>query len=130
MKSKAKTPGKSENISKPFVCVQCGANIGTEGVGTAHRNHCPRCLWSKHLDIHAGDRSASCGGMMEPIAISVRNKGEWSIVHRCRKCGALDINTIAGDDNEIVLFSLAVRPLASPPFPLHIFANMEDKTDD
>ena len=28
------------------------------------------------------------------------------------------INRIAGDDNELALMSLAVRPLASPPFPL------------
>lgn len=113
-------------FEKPFRCTQCGLEVVTGGAGLSHRNHCPRCLWSKHLDVHAGDRQASCGGMMEPIAVSTRAKGEWSIVHRCRKCGALDINTVAADDNELVLISLAVKPLAQPPFPLHTLPFMEN----
>ena len=111
---------------KPFVCTQCGHNVSTEGAGVNHRNHCPRCLWSKHLDVHPGDRLASCDGMMEPIAVSARASGEWSIVHRCRRCGALDVNTVAGDDNELALMSLAVRPLAQPPFPLHILPSEKE----
>jgi hypothetical protein len=55
---------------------------------------------------------------MEPIAIQVRRDGEWAIVHRCTRCGALRTNRIAGDDSELALVSLAVRPLARPPFPL------------
>ncbi len=55
---------------------------------------------------------------MEPIAIWVRQRGEWSIVHRCTDCGAIRGNRIAGDDNELALLSLAARPNAQPPFPL------------
>lgn len=55
---------------------------------------------------------------MEPIAVSVKGGNEWSIVHRCLKCGALRENRIAGDDDELALVSLAVRPIARPPFPL------------
>jgi hypothetical protein len=55
---------------------------------------------------------------MEPIAIAVRRGGEWIIVHRCNGCGEIHTNRIAGDDNPVVLVHLAVRPLASPPFPL------------
>ena len=55
---------------------------------------------------------------MEPIAVWVRRAGEWALVHRCRKCGALRVNRIAGDDNELALISLAIRPLAQPPFAL------------
>jgi len=55
---------------------------------------------------------------MEPVAVWVRPKGEWALVHRCQACGSLKSNRIAGDDNEIVLLSIAVRPLAQPPFPL------------
>jgi hypothetical protein len=40
------------------------------------------------------------------------------LIHRCNGCGALKGNRIAGDDNEIALFSLAVRPVAQLPFPL------------
>jgi hypothetical protein len=56
---------------------------------------------------------------MEPIAVSVGKGGEWALIHRCRDCGALRANRIAGDDNALVLVSLAVRPLAQPAFPLH-----------
>jgi hypothetical protein len=55
---------------------------------------------------------------MEPIAISVRKDKEWVIIHRCRECGVLRENRIAGDDNETALLSLAVKPIAMPPFPL------------
>lgn len=55
---------------------------------------------------------------MEPIAVWVKPNGEWAIIHRCRECGVVRANRIAGDDSEIVLLSLAVRPLARPAFPL------------
>ncbi len=55
---------------------------------------------------------------MEPIAIWVQPRGEWSIVHRCESCGALRSNRIAGDDNEFALASLAARAVARPAFPL------------
>jgi len=86
--------------------------------GTRHRNHCPSCLWSRHVDASTGDRLADCGHAMEPIAIWVQPRGEWSIVHRCHGCGDLRCNRIAGDDNEFALASLAARPVARPAFPL------------
>ena len=55
---------------------------------------------------------------MDPISVWVRNGGEWALIHRCRTCGVLRSNRIAGDDNAHVLLSLAVQPLARPPFPL------------
>ena len=45
-------------------------------------------------------------------------KGEWALIHRCRICGALSSNCIAADDNPLKLMSLAVKPVACPPFPL------------
>ncbi|HYZ91358.1 MAG TPA: RNHCP domain-containing protein [Actinomycetota bacterium] len=102
-----------------FRCRQCGLDVGMQAIGTAHRNHCPNCLWSRHLDDDVpGDRDARCGSSMEPIAISVRGDGEWVIVHRCRGCDELHLNRIAGDDNPLLLLRLAVKPLAQPPFPL------------
>lgn len=87
--------------------------------GTEHRNHCPGCLWSRHLDATVpGDRAADCGGSMEPIAVCVRADGEWALVHRCSGCATVHVNRIAGDDNPLMLMRLAVRPLAQPPFPL------------
>lgn len=98
--------------------------VGHLQAGTAHRNHCPRCLHSRHLDRSPGDRAADCGGIMDPIAIWVRHGGEWAVIHRCRDCGALSSNRIAADDNPALLVSLAARPLAHPPFPLEYLAEM------
>jgi hypothetical protein len=101
-----------------FICEHCNQCVPGAAPGTEHRNHCPHCLWSLHVDMSPGDRRCGCRGQMEPIAIWVRPGGEWAIVHRCRRCNCTRINRIAGDDNELVLLSLALRPLAQPPFPL------------
>ena len=61
---------------------------------------------------------------MEPIAVHVREDGEWALVHRCRGCAAVSVNRIAGDDNPLALMRLAVRPLAQPPFPLEALARL------
>ena len=106
-----------------FICEHCSQTVSPEAAGTAHRNHCPRCLWSLHVDIRPGDRRCGCKGVMEPVAISVRYNGEWTIVHGCKRCSAVRINRIAGDDNELALMSLAVKPLAAPPFPLDRLAS-------
>ncbi len=101
-----------------FTCRHCGKLVPWNGGSTEHRNHCPSCLHSVHLDVEPGDRAADCGGIMEPISVWVRRKGEWAVVHRCKDCGALSSNRIAADDNEALLVSLAMRPIAMPPFPL------------
>jgi hypothetical protein len=108
-----------------FDCARCGIGVPFHGVGTAHRNHCPACLWSRHVDgERPGDRASSCRRPMEPIAISVRGAGEWVVIHRCTGCGALRLNRTAGDDNALVLLRLAVQPLARPPFPIERTAIM------
>ncbi len=101
-----------------FVCRRCGHGVSADAPGTRHRNHCPLCLWSLHLDDRPGDRASGCGGGMEPIAVWVRPDGEWALVHRCGTCHALRTNRIAADDNDFALLSLAARPIAQPPFPL------------
>ena len=102
----------------PFICERCGSAVGPAESGTEHRNHCCRCLWSLHVDMRPGDRRSGCRGLMEPIAIWVQRNGEWALVHRCTDCGVVRTNRIAGDDSGLLLMSLAVRPLARPPFPL------------
>ena len=110
-----------------FNCTHCGQPVLSEAQGTSHRNHCPWCLWSKHLDDVPGDRSQECRGAMEPIAVWARPGGDWAIIHRCRTCGELDSNRIAGDDNEVALVSLAARALSQPPFPLNRLATVSEK---
>ncbi|AVP71211.1 RNHCP domain protein [Prescottella equi] len=96
-----------------FRCLGCGLDVPMWAPGTAHRNHCPTCLCSRHVDRTVpGDRASSCGGRMDPISISVRGGGEWLIVHRCGACGAMGVNRTAGDDNPLALVRIAVRPLS------------------
>jgi hypothetical protein len=104
-----------------FRCVRCGLDVPLDAPGTAHRNHCPSCLWSRHVDDDVpGDRDSDCHASMEPIAIHVRRGGEWVLVHRCTGCDTVHLNRTAGDDNPLVLVHIAVQPLANPPFPMDL----------
>ncbi len=92
-------------------CINCTKKFPEEkNIGTKHRNHCPYCLHSLHLDdTRAGDRKSNCHGIMKPIALTFKNEGldkygkkkqgEIMIVHKCEKCGKISINRIAGDDS-------------------------------
>ena len=87
------------------------------------------------MDETAGDRKAVCHGEMEPIAIVAREDGDWSILHRCKRCGKLNLNRALADDNPILLMQLAVRPLAHPPFPMRYLESFlenrnEEKEDE
>jgi hypothetical protein len=101
----------------PFPCAHCGRIVAPAESGTEHRNHCPFCLWSLHADLRPGDRRSGCRGEMEPIGIWIKGDGEWAVIHRCTRCGFLRANRIAGDDDEVRLFSMAARPLTDMPFP-------------
>ncbi len=85
-----------------FVCEHCGAQVK----GTGYTNHCPRCLWSKHVDVNPGDRAERCGGMMEPIALE-GSSPEYRIVHRCTRCSLERRVSAAPDDGADALLALA-----------------------
>ncbi|MCG2694690.1 RNHCP domain-containing protein [Candidatus Parcubacteria bacterium] len=77
-----------------FVCENCNAKVE----GNGYTNHCPNCLWSKHVDVNPGDRLAECGGIMEPIGIE--NKSDvFFVVQKCQKCGHLRRNKLNKGDN-------------------------------
>lgn len=118
---------KTHPCTDSFTCRNCGWLVVYDGAGSAHRNHCPNCLCSLHLDVEPGDRESGCGSLMEPVAVWVRKNGEWAIIHRCRRCGKLDSNRVAADDNPVVLMSIAVRPLGRPPFPIERMAELSEK---
>src|SRR5512134_2401456 len=94
-----------------FRCGHCGNHVSAAHMlsGVNNRNHCPYCLWSRHLDLFAaGDRLSACKGQMKPIGLTMkhdRNKyrldqrGELMLVHECTECKALSINRIAADDD-------------------------------
>ena len=99
-----------------FNCKACGKFITVRDCGTNNRNHCPHCLSSIHLDNIPGDRSADCGGIMEPISIYVRPDGEWALIHRCKKCGELKINRIAAVKTNLMLKLWAnTTPITATP---------------
>lgn len=87
-----------------FECAQCGAFVHGDG----YTNHCPKCLYSQHVDIYPGDRAAQCGGLMVPIALD-RRHGEERIIHRCLQCGHTGPNRVSSADDLAVLSVLLVQ---------------------
>lgn len=96
-------------LNADFHCVHCqtyvSAALGLCAV--QNRNHCPYCLWSRHLDLYqAGDRLSACKSAMRPLGLTLkrsRNKyaaaaGELMLVHICTGCGSFSINRLAADD--------------------------------
>lgn len=76
-----------------FICGHCGKEV--EPLGYTSRNHCPFCLWSRHLDESPGDRLSECRGLMEPISAEPDPKKGYVITHRCISCGAIRRNKAA-----------------------------------
>jgi hypothetical protein len=108
-----------------FRCLHCRLDIPMQAPGTAHRNHCPQCLYSRHVDERVpGDRRSDCGARMAPLTVAVRGEGEWILIHRCLGCGELRANRVAGDDSPLLLMRMAIEPLARPPFPLERLAEL------
>ncbi len=87
-----------------FVCEHCRKEVK----GSGFTNHCPDCLWSKHVDIYPGDRAAVCGGMMRPIRVELE-KQEYIITHECIKCGHSKRNKMSEDDDFDVITQIAQR---------------------
>ena len=86
---------KFNMIDENFICENCGMEVNK--LGYTARDHCPHCLYSKHLDINPGDRAADCGGMMEPIDIEQKD-GNYIVVQRCKKCGFIRRNKTTSED--------------------------------
>jgi len=115
------------NGNQEFKCVHCHTIVPAESYFShvQNRNHCPYCLWSRHLDLYeSGDRLCACKGAMRPVALTVKNvqkkyvrdgAGELMLVHQCQDCGRIAINRIAADDRadvilEVYRASLHVSP--------------------
>jgi hypothetical protein len=85
-----------------FVCENCGELVG----GNGYTNHCPKCLFSKHVDINPGDRAATCGGIMEPVSVEGGRKG-FMITFRCGKCGHEKRNRSSENDDMSKIIELS-----------------------
>lgn len=112
-----------------FRCNHCGKWVSvSESIGTQHCNHCPLCLWSKHVDLKKpGDRKSRCQAGMKPIGLTFKyegtdkygkpRQGELMLIHRCTKkdCGKISINRIAGDDNPEAIIDVFQKCQALSP---------------
>ncbi len=95
---------KFQRRTENFVCENCGASV----TGDGYTNHCPQCLWSKHVDIHPGDRAAQCKGLMEPVG-ALQKGSETILIHRCVVCHHIKRNRTAADDNFDLLIELLAQ---------------------
>lgn len=89
---------KKEN----FICEICNSLVAGDGF----TNHCPHCLYSKHVDNEPGDRLNTCGGIMKPILVE-KNGKKYSLVHKCEKCGIKKINKCQKEDSFEMILQIA-----------------------
>lgn len=116
--------GAGRKKNRDFQCIVCQGYVAADDLlaGVQNRNHCPHCLWSKHVDWQqAGDRMAVCKRAMRPLALTVKRSnqkyrpagsGELMLVHQCEGCGKVSINRIAADDHPqriLALFEDSLR---------------------
>ncbi len=110
--------------TRNFKCRNCGFFVtqNRELSGVNNRNHCPRCLWSRHMDITPGDRRSDCLSRMEPVGLTVKHVtkkygcsvGELMVIHVCTGCGKLSINRIAADDDPDMIHHIFTCSLDMP----------------
>lgn len=89
-----------------FICENCGKKVSK--LGYTSRDHCPYCLYSKHVDIMPGDREEDCKGLLKPIRVELDSKKGYVIIYKCEKCNAIRKNKAAEDDNKELLIQLTV----------------------
>jgi RNHCP domain len=106
--------GRGHTPDDSFTCGHCHRFIGPLPSGGRHRNHCPFCLYSRHVDAtRSGDRASACRALMAPIGAFQRPNGEHVIVHRCLGCGFERFNRVAADDDFDLVLALPVLPARS-----------------
>ena len=91
-------------LDEGFICENCQKEVTP--LGYTSRDHCPYCLYSKHVDQNPGDRQNTCKGLLQPIGIE-KYKDTYKIIYRCKTCKQLHKNIIAKDDSmeEIIKIS-------------------------
>jgi hypothetical protein len=99
------TDPKFQRRIENFTCEHCGTQV----VGNGFTNHCPQCLYSKHVDVHPGDRAAECGGMMPAIRVEGSTGKGYFLIQKCEKCGHERRNAVVAEDNMDVVIALAER---------------------
>lgn len=101
-------------VNEPFVCVVCGEKVPP--ASQTCRDHCPYCLWSRHVDVLPGDRSADCGGPLRPCGYEKHAKKGIMILYRCETCGEQRRNRFLEAD-EVCPDSYEALLSLTPQFP-------------
>ena len=91
-----------------FKCDVCGFDVKT--LGYTARDHCPKCLSSKHVDNNPGDRLNECHGILKPIGIEKGKKENYKIIYSCEKCNQIKKNKSALDDNIDLIIEIMSNP--------------------
>ena len=93
-------------IDESFFCENCNKQVNK--LEYSARDHCPYCLYSKHVDINPGDRSNNCKGLLKPIGIE-KFKSTYKIIYKCEKCNELHKNILASDDDFDLVIELSIK---------------------
>ena len=93
-------------IDEEFICEHCGAHV--EKLKYSARDHCPFCLYSKHVDVNPGDRLNPCKGLLKPVYIE-KFKDTYKIIYKCEKCGEIHKNIMANDDDFDLIIELSKK---------------------
>ncbi|MGH3981064.1 MAG: RNHCP domain-containing protein [Pseudonocardiaceae bacterium] len=102
-------PARFARRREDFTCLHCGTQVR----GSGYTNHCPACLWSRHVDVAPGDRAADCGAAMQPVGALSEHDG-LVVVQRCVACGHTWRNRIATADDRDAVLALFGRPVPDP----------------
>lgn len=98
---------KFTEIDEEFICENCGRKVPK--LGYSCRNHCPYCLYSKHVDVNPGDRAEGCHGKLKPVGLEIDSKKGYVIIFECEKCGKIRKNKAAKDDNMDEIIKLSAK---------------------
>jgi DNA-directed RNA polymerase subunit RPC12/RpoP len=85
-----------------FECEHCGEKV----MGDGYTDHCPKCLWGKHVDLEIpGDRASECRGMMEPIEVKFQiSNFKFQIKYKCLRCNhTFEVGSAKGDNRELLV---------------------------
>ncbi len=94
-----------KNKDEGFICENCNKTV--EPLKYTSRDHCPYCLYSKHVDINPGDRKNTCQGLLIPTGIE-KYKNTYKIIYKCNKCGEYHKNIMANDDDMNLIIKYSV----------------------
>ncbi len=95
---------KFNMVDEEFLCENCGKLVSK--LNYSARDHCPYCLYSKHVDINPGDRMNSCHGLLKPVGIE-KFKDTYKIIYKCEKCKLCHKNIVAKDDSMSEIIKLS-----------------------